>query len=259
MIKPWESTGSPESTLSSPLGSYQGSPGGSSQEPSSKSYDSCWENTYEIMGVLEKMKLEERGSSKSNYHPGYEIKSLETSNVVVCPLLQEQTRAIQLSGLKQEQIQFQRVNEYRGKNHGQFQKNDNNRRTRPPSQIPSHRQVGSEMRAILLDGSGSRPTSCGTGVFLPRGATTATAPSEPPRRRGKGCATVLIPARVVQALQLHFDQLSVASGPKVGAFPPLHDVLVSNRDGMYSIQKRQSRKKPTHIQNEMILPQEWTY
>jgi len=38
------------------------------------------------------------------------------------------------------------------------------------------------------------------------------------------------------------------------------DVLVStNRDGMYSLQKRQSRKKQTQIQNEMILPREWTY
>ena len=35
--------------------------------------------------------------------------------------------------------------------------------------------------------------------------------------------------------------------------------MVSNRDGMYSLQKRQSRKAPPNVHNEMILPQEWTY
>jgi hypothetical protein len=39
---------------------------------------------------------------------------------------------------------------------------------------------------------------------------------------GKGCSTVLIPERVVQALQLHFDQMAATSGPKPRAFPPLH-------------------------------------
>lgn len=44
---------------------------------------------------------------------------------------------------------------------------------------------------------------------------------------GKGCSTVLIPARVVQALQLHFDQMAATSGPKPGAFHPLHGTQYS--------------------------------
>lgn len=39
----------------------------------------------------------------------------------------------------------------------------------------------------------------------------------------KGCPTVLIPARVVQALQLHFDQIAATSGPtKPAGFPALN-------------------------------------
>ncbi|TKY67396.1 hypothetical protein E2542_SST10289 [Spatholobus suberectus] len=263
---PWDSISSPQSTLSSTLGSIQGSHEGSSQEPSPNSHDFCWDSTYDVVEMLEMMKLDERGSSK--HHPGYEIQRLETSNVGVCSLLQEQIRAIQLSRVRQEQIlsQKQKPTAYRGKNHGQisqqFRKkgegvdvgSDNGWSTRPPWSTRSHQQTGS---AIFLDTSGSRGRSCGTGVFLPRGGTSA--PFESRRKPGKGCSTVLIPARVVQALQLHFEQMAVTSGSKAGGFPPLHDVLVSNRDGMYSLQKRQSRNKPTHIQNEMILPQEWTY
>lgn len=37
------------------------------------------------------------------------------------------------------------------------------------------------------------------------------------------------------------------------------DVVVSDRDGMYSLQNHQSQKAATSIQNETILPQEWAY
>jgi len=41
------------------------------------------------------------------------------------------------------------------------------------------------------------------------------------------------------------------------------DVLVSNKDGMYSLENRQSRNQlaqiQNDIQNEIVLPQEWTY
>lgn len=42
---------------------------------------------------------------------------------------------------------------------------------------------------------------------------------------GKGCSTVLIPARVVQALQQHFDK-TAAGEPKVAGFPPLRGTLL---------------------------------
>lgn len=52
---------------------------------------------------------------------------------------------------------------------------------------------------------------------------------------GKGCSTVLIPARVVQALQLHFDQMAATSGPKAGAFHPLHGTQLSTTFYLYLI------------------------
>ncbi|XP_061337954.1 uncharacterized protein LOC133284858 isoform X2 [Gastrolobium bilobum] len=216
-----------------------GSPEGSSQEPSSPATPEKG-----MIGMFEKMNLDERGNSKL------------CSNIELCSyqtLIQEQIRSIELSRLNQDHVlspksqgqpkkQIQQIHK-KGKGGG------NGRRTREPQQ-----QTGSGMRAVFLDGPGSRG---GTGVFLPSGGTSA--PYKSTNKPGKGCSTVLIPARVVQALQLHFEQMAAKSGPKTGGFPALNDVLVSNSDGMYSLQKRKSQKAPKNIQSEMILPQEWTY
>ncbi|BAT90760.1 hypothetical protein VIGAN_06204300 [Vigna angularis var. angularis] len=264
-----DSNTSPQSTFSSTLSSIQGSPEGSSsasspsyssQEPSPTGHEFCWESDYDTMKMLEKMKLDERDSSE--YHPGYVNQRLETSNVGLHSLLQEQIRAIQLSGIRQEEIlsQKQDPTAYVGKTQRQisqqFEKKgkgvnvgyDYERRIRPPwQQGRSHQQTGSRGSSYS-----------GTGVFLPRGETSA--PLESRKRPGKGCTAVLIPARVVQALQVHFDQMAATCGPtKPSAFPPLHDVLVSTSDGMYSLQNRQSQNQQQHMQNEMLLPQEWTY
>ncbi|KAL8548873.1 hypothetical protein ACS0TY_007946 [Phlomoides rotata] len=64
-------------------------------------------------------------------------------------------------------------------------------------------QVGSGMRAVFLGGSGSRNGSSGTGVFLPRVATKSVEP-----KKKSGLSTVLIPTRVLDALELHFNRLS---------------------------------------------------
>ncbi|XP_019454097.1 PREDICTED: uncharacterized protein LOC109355404 isoform X2 [Lupinus angustifolius] len=235
-----KSTGSHQSTMWSRLGSNQRSLKGS---PDSTSY---------VVGMFEKMKLPESsyGNTCSNVGPSTYHKSFG----------QDQIRAIQLSRLKQEQIlslkqklvvyresrariphqyepneeimQFQKKGKRVGVESGNGQ-----HRTRPIRPAPMPHQTA------------STAASCGTGVFLPRGGI-----GDP---FGKGCSTVLIPARVVQALQLHFDQMAATPGPKVAGFPPLHDVIVSNRDGMYSLQSSQSVK--ANNQNEMILPQEWTY
>ncbi|KAJ1412348.1 hypothetical protein SESBI_20466 [Sesbania bispinosa] len=264
----WDLRGSPQSTLWSLVGSPEGS--SSSQEPSPpvtpvKSQDPCWK-------MFEKLKLEKTGDSK------YHHDQIQSSNIGLCSyqsLIQEQIRAIELSRLKQEHVVSPKQKRVTyGKVHQdqiseqsepkqkiqQFQKKGkvggNGRRNRPPPRhVPQTQQhAGAGMRAVFLGGSGSRS---GTGVFLPRGGTGSQ--SESTNKQGKGCSTVLIPARVVQALQLHFEKTAAMSGPKVVGFPPLHDVLVSNMDGMYSLQKGQSMKASPDVQNEMILPQEWTY
>ncbi|XP_027356486.1 uncharacterized protein LOC113865891 [Abrus precatorius] len=176
---------------------------------SPNSHDSCWDSTYDVGGMLEKMKLNERESFK--HRSGYVIQNLETSkDVGVCSyqsLLQEQIREIQLSQLRQEQIlsMKEKLSAYT-ENHVQISKQFQNKgrgvgvgcdhkRTTPPWHTRSHQQPGSEMPAIFLGSSGSRGTYCGTGVFLPRGRKNV--PSESRKRPGKGCSTVLIPARVV--------------------------------------------------------------
>ncbi|XP_057748732.1 uncharacterized protein LOC130967752 isoform X2 [Arachis stenosperma] len=161
-------------------------------------------------------------------------------------LIQEQIRAIQL-GFGEEKKKMMQKEKKVGAIGVEI---GNGVRTRLTGAAPEVSTFGSV--------SGSRGGgSSGTGVFLPRPATTHLSRTTP----GKGCSNILIPARVVQALQHHFEQMAVTSGPKAAAgFPPLHDVLVSNRDGMYSLQKRQSRKsQPNMQQGDMILPQEWTY
>ncbi|XP_022643253.1 uncharacterized protein LOC106755851 isoform X2 [Vigna radiata var. radiata] len=223
-----DSNTSPQSTLSSNLSSIQGSPEGSSssspsyssQEPSPTTHEVYWENNYDTMKTLEKMKLDERDSSE--YHPGDVNQRLETSNVGLHSLLQEQIRAIQLSGIRQEEIlsrkqdptayvaktQRQISQQFEKKAKGVNAGYDYERRIRPPwQQGRSHQQTGSRGSSYS-----------GTGVFLPRGETSA--PFESRKRP---------------------------------------DVLVSTSDGMYSLQSRQSQNQQRHMQNEMLLPQEWTY
>ncbi|CAJ1955658.1 unnamed protein product [Sphenostylis stenocarpa] len=224
--------------LDSPRDSMQGSADGSSREPSPPAtpQENSWTSCYDMFGKLQ------------SFNIGlYSHQSL----------VQEQIRAVELSGVKQEQVVHSAKPKpaQRRKNQGQTHepKKGNVRRARPPRSRPQQ-QGGAGMRALFLDGPGSRG---GTGVFLPRGG--ASTPSESTNKQGKGCSTVLIPARVVQALQLHFDQMAATSGPKAGAFHPLHDVLVSNRDGMYSIQNRQSQEAEASIHTDTVLPQEWPY
>ncbi|PNY12842.1 hypothetical protein L195_g009483 [Trifolium pratense] len=250
-----------QSSVWSPLCSNQGSSEGSlSPKEPSESANSHDSDCYDVLKMLDKMKFDESDDSSKSHHVG-----ICSSNQY---LLNEQIRANQLSRVRQEQILSlqQKLAAYRESNghvSPQFQKKGKGtdvgigmgglQRTGSLNQ-----QAGSE-KPISQGDTGSKGTSCGTGVFLPRGGVSARFQSTS-KRPGKGCSTVLIPERVVQALQLHFDQMAATSGPKPRGFPPLHDVLVStNRDGMYSLQKRQSRKNQTHVQNDMILPGEWTY
>ncbi|KAE9585986.1 hypothetical protein Lal_00010229 [Lupinus albus] len=185
-------------------------------------------------------------------------------------LIQEQIRAIELSKVKQEHVVALKqklsrdgesevdISTKQSKKKEKTEVGNGGRSYGPPRHAPMA-EGGEGMQVIFLGGSDSKIG--GTGVFFPRSGTTNVTLSESiTKKQGKGCATVLIPSRVVQALQLHFDKMSSMSASKAGAFPPLHDVVVSIKDGIYSVQKQQSQEVPANImQNEMILPQEWTY
>ncbi|XWS71629.1 hypothetical protein CRYUN_Cryun03dG0154300 [Craigia yunnanensis] len=263
---------SPESTLWSHLGSNLDNPVAPSREPSPP--------LTPMIVNFEKMKMNEETArynqderviststsiqvSRRNLNAGFQSKQA---------LVDDQIRAIQFYRLKQEQAMKQmeqkpRIKHYQSKgrvfgglNNGQkVAPNSNNpwytlQQQQQQQQQQGNQQAGSDMRAVFLNASGSRNGSCGTGVFLPRGIGT---PFE--SRKKQGCATVLIPARVVQALKLHFEKTGVPSRFNNSGFPLEHGASESGRNSMYSHQKRQSRTVPAMNHQEMGLPQEWTY
>ncbi|KAF8396824.1 hypothetical protein HHK36_018457 [Tetracentron sinense] len=125
--------------------------------------------------------------------------------------------------------------------------------TSSTSTWPTQQQGSSGMRAVFLGGSGSRKESCGTGVFLPRRIGN---PSE--SRKKPACSTVLLPARVVEALNMKFDD----SGPQPrfsGDFTLEQDAIMGRSNtGMLYQQKRNNRCPPA-MNHGLRLPQEWTY
>lgn len=90
------------------------------------------------------------------------------------------------------------------------------------------------MRAVFLTPSGPKRERNGTGVFLPR---PAGAPAEPKKKTG--CSTVLVPARVVQALNLNLDDLG-AQPRYPGGFVLDHEALISRSNAMLASQKRRA-------------------
>ncbi|XVF05425.1 hypothetical protein REPUB_Repub05bG0171100 [Reevesia pubescens] len=217
----WTWSGSPESTLWSQLGSNLDSPVKPSREPSP--------SLSPMIGNFEKLKINEE---TARYNQGERFSSTSTSIQISRgnpsvgfqskqSLIDDQIRAIQFYRLKQEQTmkqmeQTSRNKHYQSKgrvigglNNGQkVAPNSNNpwytQQQQQEQQQSNQQQAGSDMRAVFLDASGSRNGSSGTGVFLPRVIGT---PGE--SRKKQGCPTVLIPARVVQALKLHFDKTGV--------------------------------------------------
>ncbi|KAF5470489.1 hypothetical protein F2P56_011001 [Juglans regia] len=270
MEKTWGLAGSPQSTLWPPLGSSHGSPHiGSSQE------DPFRYGTYD------------EGLRSSSFKPGVGLNSNPA-------LTDDQLRAIQFYTLKQramkqqdspnwpgrqakaptrqpeqlrDQQPDQQVHEQKGGlciNFGRSLDGGKSRTTNPWTQSPTQRepqvkcnqQKGlSAMRMFVLGGESSSESSCnGTGVFLPRGIWYSSEPRKKP-----GCSNVFIPARVVQALQLHFDQMGVKPRTKAGGCPLqlAADGWMGRRND--SKQKRQQRTAPAMSHHHMGLPQEWKY
>ncbi|KMZ72505.1 hypothetical protein ZOSMA_162G00260 [Zostera marina] len=133
--------------------------------------------------------------------------------------------------------------------------------TWPPLQPPRHtQQQSSGMRAVFLGAPNpGKPTCGGTGVFLPRGVGV---PNDVPKK--PACSTVLLPARVVQALNLNLEDL----GPP-GRFPVTfvlnHDKGMSrNSSNLNTMSPKKSLRRQSHptainTHYELRLPQEWSY
>ncbi|CAN1176812.1 hypothetical protein LINPERPRIM_LOCUS3853 [Linum perenne] len=119
----------------------------------------------------------------------------------------------------------------------------------------SNRVVGSRgMRAIFLLDSGKKP-STGTGVFLPR---NDSATNSLPANNLTVSSPVLLPARVVQALNLNVHELGLQFSrreldAKNSSKPRHTDTLAENHTS--TIEGSQDE----NVSPELLLPEEWTY
>ncbi|KAL2991985.1 hypothetical protein AAZX31_10G025600 [Glycine max] len=99
-----------------------------------------------------------------------------------------------------QQMHQQRHHKSPGEPKSQYSKSG----SRSSYQRPKLANGGPGMRAIFL---GSTHRSCGTGVFLPQRAGTNFQPSKRP-----ACAPILVPAGVIQALNLNFRVMTQDAG-----------------------------------------------
>ncbi|XP_009596622.1 uncharacterized protein LOC107810532 [Nicotiana tabacum] len=113
--------------------------------------------------------------------------------------------------------------------------------------------TGSGMRAVFLGNPGPKRECAGTGVFLPRRIGTQTE-----TRKKPGCP-VILPDRVVQALNLNLEAMEAATRPKSN-FTPATYVGLSYRHNMAAAQQRRNQRvQQVAMAQELQLPQEWTY
>ncbi|XP_020204740.1 uncharacterized protein LOC109790055 [Cajanus cajan] len=104
-------------------------------------------------------------------------------------------------------------------------------------------------------GSSVKTGCAGTGVFLPRHYQT------PPHSRNKtGSAPVLLPAKVVHALNFNMHQFNGAPHHRFfNAFAADYEAALARRNALL-MQQRLTLLRPEEAANyETRLPQEWTY
>jgi hypothetical protein len=138
----------------------------------------------------------------------------------------------------------------------------------PPS-VPA-KGGGLGMQAIFLDSNGLGRESGGTGVFLPRRIGNGNS-VDSKKKKKSACSTVLLPYRVVQALNLNIEYLN--SRPTVrdlyvwkhsanNGRKQTNDNKPFTRDSLSGQQKKTFNSDDSNIQPpspEISLPQDWTY
>ncbi|CAI8586241.1 unnamed protein product [Vicia faba] len=126
-------------------------------------------------------------------------------------------------------------------------------------------QAKHQNNPVLFNGSGSRPVSqigsgvkkaCGgTGVFLPR---QYVAPL-PESRNKTNCASVLVPTRVIHALNMNIDDYNGGRQPRFSNdFGVDYESLLARKNALL-IQQRLRMQREEAASYEARLPQEWTY
>ncbi|PQQ16870.1 uncharacterized protein Pyn_08865 [Prunus yedoensis var. nudiflora] len=117
---------------------------------------------------------------------------------------------------------------------------------------------GPGMQAIFLDSSSQR--SCGTGVFLPQRAGSNSHKTKTP-----ACAPVLLPSRVVQALNLNVHALGLQISPRQDVKDHKRKdgdcISAHNKSGNKDVPSTQCYiiSQNPNSSPELFLPKEWTY
>ncbi|KAK8955594.1 hypothetical protein KSP40_PGU017783 [Platanthera guangdongensis] len=253
---------SPQSTLSDAgawSASSRGSPNGPSQAPSPPSTPldqnkgDAWDLLYAAAGQVGRMKRNEQSTTHGRgllippKKPLANAKIPPASAYRSCSpfLTQQQLRVAkfylfrQFQQLKRDQMIKQHLSAAWG---GENRAASNNRSmgvspfTWPP---PQRRQQGSGMRALFLNSSGTRRESAGTGVFLPRRVGTHN-----DTRKKPACSSVLLPAKVVHALNLNLEETQIY--PRYPTYFSFDHDIPSHRENVSSpLQKPQQAPSVT--------------
>ncbi|XP_020577242.1 uncharacterized protein LOC110022570 isoform X2 [Phalaenopsis equestris] len=260
---------SPQSTLCDTgiwTASNEGSPNGPSQvssppsTPFEQRKDDAWDILYAAAGQVGRMRQNEqrisgRGLLIPPKKPSPRVESQANLYRSYNPIFtQQQLQAAQFFQLKQQQLIKQQVTA------AWSRQNRATRNNRQPNLVTSawpplqRQQPGSGMRAVFLNSSGTRRESTGTGVFLPRRAGNHNE-----SRKKPSCSTVLLPAKVVQALSLNLED-SAVNHRYPGCFPCDHEMASTRGNGSILLQKPHYHHQPPALSgHEIQLPQEWTY
>ncbi|XP_071720545.1 uncharacterized protein [Rutidosis leptorrhynchoides] len=239
--------GSPQSTLCGCMNgsSSRGSPNCVSPPltvPEVNRNEPSWDLLYAAAGEVARMRMVEEAASRYYLNSQPPCKTTSNPN-----LRYQQLQVAQFQQLKQQQMAKQKQYLQMIEQHNR--KRNENVNGRPlstwPTQLhPGQRVSGSGMRAVFLGNSNTaKRETTGTGVFLPR---QIGAPAEPIKKRG--CSTVLLPDRVVQALNLNLKS-------KEGADVADSEMVFRNSGMMSQQGASNNRQQPA----EFRLPQEWTY
>ncbi|KAI0519085.1 hypothetical protein KFK09_006525 [Dendrobium nobile] len=249
---------SPQSTLCDSgiwSASNEGSPNGPSQvssppsTPLEQRKDDAWDILYAAAGQVGRMKQNEqrvngRGLLIPPKKPPTYVESPATLYRSYNQILaQQQLQAAQFFQLKQQQLIKQQVSAAWSRQ---------NRTTRITETLACRLLLG---RLFSGNKPGTRRESTGTGVFLPRRAGTHNE-----SRKKPVCSTVLLPAKVVQALSLNLEDTAVH--PRYPGYISIDPEMVSNRGSTpIPSQKPHYHHPPPAIVSghEIRLPQEWTY
>lgn len=263
--------GSPQSTLCGcKQGSSRGSPNCSSPPGTGaplKRSDPSLDLLHAAAGEVARMRMVEEAAARYyNANKNFLAAQAQPPRRTPSPSLHyQQLQVAQFQQLRQQQMAKQQqylemLQQNRARNEGA-----NVRSVTPPlsawptpqqsQQQPQTRPPGSGMRAVFLGNPNAKRESTGTGVFLPR---HVGAPTELKKR---GCSTVLLPDRVVQALNLNLEAMEAESKLQSrcngGTLAPDYDAEMIYRSSVLIAQQRRNNHRQQAA--EFRLPQEWTY